>query len=543
MTPARNPTRPTILCSNGIVATGHQLASQAALRTLLQGGNAVDAAVTAAATLGVVQPDASGVGADVFMLVYSAAQGRAFSVSGNGRSPAAMSEDILARHRRRADGEAAEVASPPALLKGPLAATVPGAIRAWSDALERFGTIDLGAALQPAIGYADGGFPVSPRLARLLRRNRELLRRFPATAATYLRDGEPYAPGARLRLPELAASLRLLAADGAAALHGGALGRRIADAQAAEAGVMAEADLAEHASSIGDPISVRYRDHEVAVQPPVSMGAVLLEELKIVEGFDLAALPLESTERIHLLVEAKKLAFADMDTHLADPDFTDASVAQLLTEAHAAGRRATINQEAASQGSGDPPAYGDHTTYLAVADREGNVVSFIQSLFHQFGSGWVVPGTGILLNDRMNGFSRDPGHINRVDGRKLTAHTLNAPMAFVAGRPVLAIGTPGGYGQVQSNLQMLTAFVDDRLEVQDLVERPRWRSEAGRELAIESRFPDATLRGLERLGHELTIKGDWSSAMGDAQAVRVNQEAGCFEGASDPRREGYVVGW
>ena len=536
---SRRTTRPLLMGTNAMITSGHALASQAGMRVLQAGGNAVDAAVTAGAVLAVVQPDMSGLGGDAFMLHHDGRTGRATAMNASGRAPADITIDDVAAHRRgtgTGDGHG----------RGPMAASVPGAVRGWADALAEHGTIGLADALAPAIAYAESGFAVSVRLAGSFATGAELLSGCPAAAASYLHaDGRPHRAGERLRQADLAQTLRAIATDGADGFYLGDVGRRLARAQRDDGGRLSEVDLAAQQSTFSEPIAGRYRGYTVLEQPPVSLGLALLEELAIVEGFELADLALDSPERAHLLIEAKKLAFADIEAHLTDPEFHDIPVPGLISAEYAATRRASIDPAAASDGygAGDPRHYGQHTSYLAVVDAAGNAVSWIQSIFERFGSGWMAPGTGFLLNDRMNGFSVAADHVNRVEPGKRTAHTLNAPIVVRDGRPYLVFGTPGGYGQVQSNLQMLTAHLDHGLDIQAMVETPRWLSHEERRVVIESRFPAATIAGLEARGHRLEVKGPWSSGMGDGQAIRIDQASGVIEGAADPRREGYAIAW
>lgn len=523
-------TRPIVMGRNGMAASGHPLASQAAVRVLQDGGNAIDAAVTAAGVLAVVKPDACGVGGDVFMTYCDAASGVVSTLNGSGRAPAAVT---LEQFR---DGIPE---------RGPNSATVPGAVRGWADALERHGTISLADALAPAIRYAEEGFPVSTRLASRMAAGADLLRRCRPAAEAYLKDGRPYRPGEVLRLPHLARSIRAIAEGGPNAFYRGDLARAIAEAHQEDGGYLTEADFARQDSVFGEPLCVDYRGYQVYTTRPVSMGVILLEELKIVEGFDLAEMPWDSPERLHLLIEAKKLAFADLEAYVTDPDFAEIPLAGMLSAGHAAERRRCIDRSRAAPHypAGDPTGSATCTTYMAVADGKGNAVSWIQTLFGVFGSGWMAPGTGLLLNNRMWGFSSDPGHVNRLQGGKRTTHTLNAPMLFKGGRPCLVVGTPGDYGQVQSNLQMLTNFIDHGCDVQAMIEAPRWRHLSGLRLAIESRYAAATLDGLRCLGHEVDVRGPWSDVMGGAQAIQLDPETGVLQGAADPRREGYAVGW
>lgn len=522
--------RPITMGRNGMVSTGHPLATQAALHTLRNGGNAVDAAATAAWVLAVIKPEASGVGGDFFALHYDAGSGALESLNASGRSPATSSLDAFG-------GELPVI--------GPRSINVPGAVRGWADILRRKGTLDLATVMAPAIDYAQNGFPVSVRLAAVMRLKAEALAACPAAAAAYLDGGEAYAPGQVLKLPDLARSLKAIAAGGADVMYEGEISAAIEKAQRDDGGLLTRDDLLTQKTSFAAPLSVDYRGRKVCVQHPVSMGMLLLQQLKMAEQFDLGALEWDSAERIHLLAEIKKLSFGDLNAYLSDPDFTSIPVQELLSSAYARRRCAGIDAEkaAASYTAGNLGAGSGNTTYLAVVDGSGNAVSWIQTLFGFFGSCWMAPGTGILLNNRLSGFSVDPGHVNRLEGGKRTAHTLLAPIVLENDRPVLVLGTPGDYGQTQSNLQMVTNFIDYGMDVQTMIESPRWRSIEGRTLAVEQDYRAETLDGLRRRGHELDIRGSWDSLMGGAQAIRINGQNGCLEGGADPRREGYALGW
>jgi gamma-glutamyltranspeptidase/glutathione hydrolase len=528
--------------TNGMITSAHALASAAGLQVLRDGGNAVDAAVTAGAVLAVVQPDASGVGGDAFMLHYDAATHRVTSMNASGRSPRSMTLEVQATSRGPVvEGDDRRYAPG----RGPLSVSVPGAVHGWADALARHGTIDLADALAPSISYAERGFPVSVRLSDNITNGIDTVRRNEPLAATFLDGDAPYRPGQMLRQPALARTLRAIAEDGPGAFYQGDVADRIVDAQRRDGGCLEASDFSGQETLFGEPLTVDYHGYTVYDQPPVSLGLVLLEELALVEGFELAALPVDSAERAHLLIEAKKLAFADLEAHLTDPAFHAVPVADLLAGGYVDGRRQLIDLDRASDGygAGDPTGYGHHTSYLSVVDGNGNAVSWIQSIFESFGSGWMAPDTGVIMNNRMKGFSLEPGHVNQVEGGKRTAHTLNAPMVLKDGRPYLVFGTPGSYGQVQTNLQMLTAHIDHGLDIATMVEGPRWRSVAGREVCVETRFPDATLRGLSARGHQLQLEGAWSARMGDAQAIRIVAAEGVLQGAADPRRESYAIGW
>lgn len=523
------PMRPIVMSANGMVSAGHPLAAQAGIRTLQDGGNAIDAAVVASAVLCVVDPAASGVGGDLFFLHYDARTRALASLNGSGCAAA------------KADPAQFKDGIPAA---GPLSPTVPGIVRGWADALERFGTMSLHDALQPAIAYAEKGFPVSPRVAGAFRRKLALLKHSEAACEAYFRSGVPPEAGDVLRLPDLGRSLRLIAEQSADVFYEGELAAAMLEGLRAVGGLFAPADFAAHQSQWDAPLSIAYRGHEIAVQQPVSMGALLLEQLKIVEGYDIGAMPWDSAERLHLLIEAKKASFADLDVYLTDPRFSHGAE-RYLTEERARMYRKAIDPKRARAvyDAGSPASHLSHTTYLAVVDGQGNAVSWIQSVFNEFGSCWMAPGTGFVLNNRMHGFSSDPSHVNRLVGGKRTAHTLLAPMVLKNGRPALVLGTPGDYGQTQSNLQMIVNFIDHGMDVQTLIEAPRWRSIVGNDVSIENRYAASTLDGLASRGHVLTRLDAYSDVMGGAQAICIDQARGCLQGGADPRREGYAIGW
>lgn len=525
-----NVGRPVIMGTNGMVSSGNALASQAALRVLQDGGNAIDAAVTAAWTLAVVRPAGCGIGGDFFMLAYDAATEKLTSMNGSGRAPQASS---LEEYRGGIPST------------GPRSVTVPGAVRGWTDALAAHGTISLADSMAPAIKYASDGFPVSVRLSKELANRAPRLRESKAAAAAYLKDGQPYQPGELLRLPDLANSLRMISEAGPDVFYRGELAEAIARGLREEGGLLTVEDLARQDTVVSDPLAITYRGYQIYNQRPVSMGMLLLQQLKLVEGFDLAALPWDSAERAHVLIEATKLSFADLAAYITDPDAMQVPAEGLLSDKYVSARRALIDPNSAADGyqAGDPAQFGKHTTYLCVVDGKGNAVSWIQTLFAGFGSCWVAPGTGILLTNRLTGFSTDPNHINRIEGGKRTVHTLNAPMVLKDGKPVLVFGTPGALAQTQSNLQMATNFIDYGMDVQLMVEAPRWKVLDGRRVQIETRFPQETLEVLSRMGHELELAGPMHEETGGAEAIRINQENGVLEGAADPRREGYAVGW
>lgn len=517
--------RPTVRAANGVVASGHHLATAAGLAALREGGSAVDAAVAAAAVCAVVLPQRTAIGGDVFALVYDASTRTVTAYNGSGAAPRGL--DGLAFVHGFGD-------------QGARLATVPGCLAAWADLLADHGRLGLERALRPAIGYASDGFPVSDHLSAAIEEEAERLGADPGAAATYLPRGRRPRPGEMLQQPDLAASLAAVAADGPAAFYGGGLGERFVRGVAGLGGWLSLEDLAAHRTDRRAPIETTYRGLRVVGQPPVSQGHVLLEELAIADGLDLAALGFGSAEQVHLMVEAKKLAFADRDALAGDPAHVPFVPEELLAAAFAARRRAAIGTKAADRV--EAAALPADTTYLAVVDRDGNAVSLIESVFSAFGAATVVPGTGILLNDRLAGFSLDPRSPNVLAPGKRPVHTLNTVIVLDGATPRFVFGTPGRQAQVQTNFQLAVALIDHGLDVQAAIEAPRWYHETGRALQLEARFPEQMRRALAAKGHDLHLLGDWAEITGGAQAVAIDAN-GVFSAGADPRREGYAAGY
>ncbi len=519
----RATTRPTVRSVNGLVATDHHLATAAGLAALRDGGSAVDAAVAAAAVCAVTQPHRTSIGGDLFALVYDAASRTVSAYNGSGAAPAS-----LAIERFRAGFPAA----------GALNATVPGVIAAWGDLMRDHGRLDLARVLASAIGYAEDGFPVSDGLAGGFVAGGARLDE--EAARVYGPRGRLPHAGEILQQPDLAAVLREVARDGSAAFYRGPLAERIARGIASAGGAIDADDLAAHATDRPVPVTTAYRGLTVYGQPPVSQGHVLLEELAIAETLDMSQLAWGSADLVHHMVEIKKMAFADRDAYSGDPRAVPFDPMRLLSPAFVADRRRAIPARASDRT--DPGLLAADTTYLAVVDRDGNAVSLIESVFSEFGSASVVPGTGVLLNDRLRGFSLDAASPNALAPRKRPVHTLNTVIALDGMALRLVFGTPGRHAQVQTNFQLAVGLVDHGFDVQRAIEEPRWYHEAGRGLRMESRFSEATRRGLAGRGHEVQLLGDWAEVTGGAQAIAVDAN-GVFSGGADPRREGHAAGY
>lgn len=530
--------RPVAYGHQGLVASAHAQATLAGIEVLRAGGNAVDAAIVVNAVLAVVQPHACGLGGDLFCLLSHAPSGEVVFLNGAGRSGSRATVEAIRRRGLQAIP-----------LIGPLSVSVPGCVDAWGALAARYGTRPLGALLKPAIALAADGFPTSDLLAQTIR-ERSTLIEDPEWHRVYAPGGRFPAPGDRLRQPDLVRSLALIAEGGPEVLYRGELAARIVRHVEAGGGFLTAEDLAAHAARWQPPISTTYRGATVYQTPPPTQGLTVLQALNLVEGFDLRALGHHSVDHLHLLVEAMKVALADRERWIGDPDHVAAPVAALLDEAYAARRRALIHPRRAARpvAAGDPT--GD-TTGFVVADAAGSVMAVIQSLYSSFGSGVVPPGTGISLHCRGAGFSLDPASPSVLAPRKQPFHTLIAALVVRDGAPAAALATMGGYGQAQTHLQVLTNLLDFGMDPQEAIERPRFVQGRVRvtdpedRLRMEGRVPPRVRAALARRGHVLDVVADWTGTMGHAQALTVRAEPGgrLYAGGADPRGDGLALGY
>ncbi|KYH33137.1 gamma-glutamyltransferase [Neomoorella mulderi] len=527
--------RPIVMGTNGMVAAAHPLASLAGVNILKRGGNAIDAAIAINAVLNVTQPHMCGIGGDLFYLIYLARTREVIFLNGSGRAPRRASLEFFREKRM--------VKIPP---RSAYAVTVPGCVAAWEDARERYGTMPLADLLAEAITYAEG-HPVSHKLAWYITEHREVLSRYPDTAAIFLPGGRPPRPGDILRQDDLAATFRLLAREGKAAFYQGPIAEAITRTVQEEGGFLALEDLAGHTSTWGQPVATTYRGYTIYETAPNSQGLTALLEFNLVEGFDLKAMGLDTSTYIHHLVEAKKLAFADRDAYISDPDFVQIPIDHLLSKDYAAKRRRLIDPQQAMEIAAGSQLRGD-TTYFAVVDREGNIVSCIQSIYFPFGSGLVARGTGILLQSRGAYFSLDPSHPNCLSPGKRTLHTLMAAIITKGDKPCLVFGTMGADGQPQTHLQVISRFLDFGCNIQEAIEAPRWihgraLGDGPPSLNLENRFDPTVIEDLRRLGHKVTLLPAWSNETGHAQGIVIDYQRGVLMGGADPRGDGYALGW
>jgi len=524
------------LGNTGAVTAGHPLAAEAGLRVLEAGGLAMDAAITAAAMLAVARPHMNGVGGDMFLLHYHAATNLTYALNGSGRAGSAKTLDELkAEGLDRMPGT------------GPRSVSVPGAVGAWAEGLRRFGTITLAQALEPAVELATAGLPVSERLAEDIAAAETKLRRDPEAARIFLPGGAPPQPGDILPRPDLAETLRTLQEHGPEELYTGALGRKIVGFLQDRNGLVTHNDLADYLPEWTQPISTRYQGLEVMAFPPNTQGVTLLEELALLQQVDteLDALGHNSADYLHTISEAIRLAFIDRDREVADPTAMTVSVDDLLDSARISQLASTIDPA----GLAPPlPAIGtieDHpnTVYVIAVDQYGNVVSLIQSLFATFGSGLVVPDTGIVLQNRGSLFRFEEDHPNVFAPRKRPFHTLCPVIVLSNGLPWLALGTPGGDGQTHTIVQVLNNIQLFGMSPQEAIDAPRLRRLGDGSLAIEDRVPRTVRDALEARGYTVHARSGWTAEFGGAQAVLIDQIAGRRRAAADRRREGWALAY
>jgi len=521
-------TRSPVLARNGMIATSQPLAAAAGLRILQEGGNAVDAALAAAAVLNVVEPMMTGIGGDVFAIVYWSRSGELVGLNASGRSPYAMNLDYL---RRKG------YARMP--VRGVDTITVPGAVDGWLALRDRFGSMPLSRILQPAIDYAENGFPVSEIIANQWSEEADLLSGDPWARQTYLPDGRAPRHGEIAYNKNLARTLGKIVSGGRSAFYEGAIAEKIVAAIRDQGGVMTARDLAEHRSEWVSPLSIRYKGYDVYELPPNGQGIAALEMLNILEGYDLRKWGHNSAEYLHHLTEAKKLAFADRNRYVTDPSFASIPIETLLSKEYAAARRKLIDPEKAMREYPPGQSEKSDTIYLTVVDKERNAVSFINSLFSAFGSGVVAGDAGICLQNRGSSFQMDATSWNRIEPHKRPLHTIIPAMVFSGGKPFLSFGVMGGDNQPQAHVQVFLNLVEFGMNVQEAGEASRVRHTGGR-LAVESGILPEVRRILDLRGHDLTTMTD---GFGGYQGILIDPETGVLMGGSDPRKDGCAMGW
>ena len=529
----RSQGRSLVISRNGIVAAESPLAAQAGATILAHGGNAIDAAVAANAAMGVVAPMMNGIGGDLFAIVYEAKSDKLYGLNASGWSPAALTAEYL-----RQLG-AAEMPT-----SGVNSVTVPGVVDGWDKLLRRFGRKKMADVLAPAIRLADEGIPVTEWTAAAWADSVTLLQLDTNATRTFLPGGRAPAVGEVFRNPDLAWSLRQLASHGRDAFYRGAIAQKILACSRQHGGTMTAPDLAGYSSEWVEPISTTYHGWTVSELPPNGQGIAALSMLNLMEQFPLHDYGPCSAAALHIMIEAKKLAYADLERYVGDPRFANVPVAGLLSKSYAKQRAGLIDPATAHclVEAGEPAKAGSDTTYLCVVDRDGNMVSYIQSNYEHFGSGLVPNGAGFALQDRGALFTLNPNSPNVLAGHKRPLHTI-IPGFMSKGNIRIAFGIMGGFNQAQAQAQFVSDVVDDGLNIQAALEAPRFTKKtfAGCDVLMERRIPESVRAELAAKGHQIQVRGDFSDVMGGGQAVMRDFSSGVNFGASDPRKDGAAI--
>jgi gamma-glutamyltranspeptidase/glutathione hydrolase len=527
----RSQARSMVISRNGIVAAESPLAAQAGVRILEQGGNAVDAAIAANAAMGVVAPMMNGIGGDLFAIVYDVKANKLYGLNASGWAPKGLTIELLRKRGLRDMPQS-----------GIFSVTVPGAVDGWQKLADKFGRKKLAEDLAPALRLAQDGFPVPEMTAAVWAMNLDLLRGDSASSETYLVQDRTPKTGEIFHNADLAWSLQQISAHGRDAFYKGEISQKILESMKRHGGVMTAQDLAEYSAEWVEPISTTYRDWTVFELPPNGQGLAALEMLNILEKFPLGQKDwgFGSTNALHTMIEAKKLAYADLVKYIGDPRGQKLPVATLLSKDWAEQRSKLIDPAHANCAvtGGDLPA-GNDTTYLSVVDREGNMVSLIQSNYDAFGSGIVAAGTGFVLHNRGALFTLDPKSPNALAPHKRPLHTI-IPAFAQKGDTRVAFGIMGGWNQSQAHAQFIANISDFKMNIQGALEAPRFSKHSfdGCDVAMENRFNGNVRNELTAKGHKIDLKGAFSSFMGGGQAVLRDFAAGVNYGASDPRKDG-----
>ena len=540
------PTRSEVIATQGMAATSHPLVSQVALDVLKRGGTAVDAAIAANATIGLMEPTGNGVGGDLFAIVWDAKTKKLYGLNASGRSPKSLTLAKLREELRKLN----RTTIPP---RGPLPVSVPGTVDGWFELHGKFGKLPMKELLQPAISYASNGFPVTEVIAEGWAANAKLLKDFPNFAETFMPNGRAPAKGEVFRNPLLANTLSAIAEGGRDAFYKGDIAQRIEKYMKANGGYLTAADMAAHRSEWVEPVSTNYRGYDVWELPPNTQGVAALQMLNILEAYDIRSMGFGSAEYLHLFVEAKKLAFEDRAHYYADPEFAKIPLKTLVSKDYAAKRRALINLQKAALAYPVDNKTLDHgdTIYMTVADAAGNMVSLIQSNYRGMGSGMTPDGCGFIFQDRGELFSLKEGHANVYAPAKRPFHTIIPAFITKDGKPWLSFGVMGGSMQPQGHVQIVVNLIDFGMNLQQAGDVPRVRHEGsseptdevmrdGGEVILETGFSAETVKALQARGHKVTVDND--GGFGGYQAILRN-EKGVYFGASESRKDGAAQGY
>jgi len=525
--------RSVVMAPGGMVASSQNLASTVGYKILARGGNAADAAVAMGAVLNVVEPHSVGIGGDAFALIYLAGENRIVGLNASGRAPCRASRSWFKSHGITTMPE-----------QGILSVTVPGALHGWAEMVERYGALTLTDVFEDAIAYAEGGFPVTEVIAGEWKAAENLLRGEQSTTGAYLVKGRAPRAGELFRNKDLARTYRVVARDGVEAFYEGEIGRAIAEFCERKGGLLSTEDLKTTRSTWVDPISLEYRGHTIYELPPNGQGVTALEMLNILEGYDIRDLGCGSPEYLHLLIEAKKISFGDRDAFVTDPDFENVPVERMLSRTYAEEWRGRIDHDRAMAPPlpRSRPGTGD-TVYVTAVDQDGNAVSLISSIYMAFGSGLVVDGTGVVLQNRGASFSLDPSNPNRLEPRKRPMHTIIPGMVFKNGLFMMTFGVMGGDMQPQGHVQFLANLIDFGMNLQEALDAPRVRHMEGMATYLEEGISGETAAALTEKGHEILRANPSVNQVGGGQAIYLDREQGVLLGASDRRKDGCAIGY
>ena len=534
--------RSEVIATQGMVATSQPLATQVALDILKAGGSAVDAAIAANATLGLMEPTGCGIGGDLFAIVWDAGKGELTGLNASGRSP----ESLTLQHFRDLGMEGI-----PYL--GPLAVSVPGAVDGWYELHQRYGRLPMSDLLAPAIGYAENGFPVTQFIANLWQENAESREAYAGVKEIYMPGGAAPGTGDIFKNPNLASTYKKIAAGGRDAFYKGDIARTIDAYMAEHGGFLTYEDLAKHTSAWVTPLATNYRGYDVYELPPNGQGVVALQMLNILEGYDLRSMGFGSKEYLHTLIEAKKVAFEDRAKFYADPDFYDAPIDMLLSKDYAAERRQLISDNKATMAypPGDAKLETGDTIYLTVADKDGNMISLIQSNYGDLGSGMTPEELGFQLQNRGNLFSLEDGHANVYEPGKRPFHTIIPAFVLKDGKPWLSFGVMGGSMQPQAHAQILINLIDFDMNLQEAGDAARMRHSGSSQptdevmtdggiVYLESGIPQSVREELQAMGHKIATR---RTTYGGYQAILKNDVQGVYYGASESRKDGQAAGY
>ncbi len=533
-------TRSEVLAPHGMVASSHPLATQIGLDILKAGGNAIDAAIAVNAALGLMEPTGSGIGGDLFAIVWSARDKKLYGLNASGRSPAKLTLDYFRKTGLK---------KIPA--HGPLPVSVPGCVDGWFELHNTFGSMEMKRILAPAIRYAREGFPVTDLIGYYLTLSARRFKSFPNFAATWMPGGKPLKKGDIFKNPALANTYEKIALGGREAFYRGEIAATMARFIREQGGFLSEEDLANHRSEWVEPVSTNYRGYDVWELPPNGQGIAALQILNIMEGFDVRGMGFGSADYIHHFVEAKKLAFEDRAKYYADPDFNRLPVKQLISREYAAERRKLINPRRAARRYDAGELEDGDTIYLTTADKEGNMVSLIQSNYRGMGSGMVPPGLGFMLQDRGELFSLKEGHYNVFEPGKRPFHTIIPAFITKEGKPWVSFGLMGGAMQPQGHAQIVINLIDFDMDLQEAGDAPRIQHSGssqptgeimtdGGQVWLESGFDYAVIRALMKKGHKV---GFSLGSYGGYQAIMKDLNNGYYRGASESRKDGQAAGY